>query len=523
MKYLRLLSLLMCVLALTLTSCSGDDKDGNTGPEKPVLPSTDITVDANSNLYGLISDKAGEPIEGVVVSDGFQCVTTNVEGVYQMVKNENAEFVFYSTPSEYQVEVSKINSPTFFAKINKSKPKFRQDFTLTALDKPENDFTLICIGDPQCKSTHTNRFKNETMAALKKTVSESSLPCYGLTMGDIVYDEPDVMTTMRTLLGAATMPIFNTPGNHDDSEIYKTVFGPLDFSFNRGKVHFVSMNNVIFSGDDYTAVFLDSQVEWLKQDLSNVSKDRMVILFYHIPLRSSNYKNRATVLGLLKDYAQVHLMAGHTHYAENYINDADLNYMYEHIHAAACGAWWFSDINGDGAPNGYAIYDVRGAAITNGYYKPTHGDKNHQIRLHRGHDITGGSYEKFNFSSVNKAFTANTVVANVWNADKGWKVQLFEDGVLTGDMKLLGSVNDLWSVGYHVGVVGRGHKSGEGTGGTPGGSRSSYLTACKHLYYLEPKSLTSTIKVVATDQWGNSFEETKFTAGTEYSEAKSPN
>ena len=41
-------------------------------------------------------------------------------------------------------------------------------------------------------------------------------------------------------------------------------------------------------------------------------------------------------------------MSLHTHYAENNTYDSH----YEHVHGAACGAWWHSTINTDGTPNG---------------------------------------------------------------------------------------------------------------------------------------------------------------------------
>ena len=118
--------------------------------------------------------------------------------------------------------------------------------------------------------------------------------------------------------------------------------------------------NIIFpSHKDYSLGFRDDQVEWLRQDLSYVSKDKMVIFCVHIPMRASNNQNVQAVLELLKPFAEVHIMSGHTHYAENNTYDSH----YEHVHGAACGAWWHSTINTDGTPNGYAIYKVKGATI----------------------------------------------------------------------------------------------------------------------------------------------------------------
>ena len=207
-------------------------------------------------------------------------------------------------------------------------------------------------------------------------------------------------------------------------------------------------------------------------------------------------------------------MCGHTHYNENYINSASNNSIHEHIHAAACGAWWFSDINGDGAPNGYGIHYFNGDNLVNSYYKPTHGVKEHQIRLHRGGDTAGGPYETFQYNiNTSKNFTENTVLANIWNASSKWDVRVIEGDNDPVKMTLMSTVNDSWSIGYHIGVVGRGYI---------GGTRANYLTSCKHLYYYEPKNSSSSIKVIATDEFGNVYEQSTFTASRDYTEAKAP-
>ena len=45
----------------------------------------------------------------------------------------------------------------------------------------------------------------------------------------------------------------------------------------------------------------------------------MVILCTHMPLRDGTAQNVQAVLDLLEGYAEVHVMTGHTHYAENLI------------------------------------------------------------------------------------------------------------------------------------------------------------------------------------------------------------
>lgn len=89
------------------------------------------------------------------------------------------------------------------------------------------------------------------------------------------------------------LPLFQLMGNHDNKVIavskndytvahdiaaqrnFEYIFGPVNYSFDRGNVHIVAMDNIIFpSHKDYSLGFRDDQVEWLRQDLSYVSKDK---------------------------------------------------------------------------------------------------------------------------------------------------------------------------------------------------------------------------------------------------------
>lgn len=473
--------------ASTLYSCGSNDSapDNNT---------TDvITPKSGMDLYGFIRDTEGKPIEGVVVTDGFTCTQTDNKGIYQMKKNTQASFVYYTAPANY-----KASTTTFYQRLSASNKRY--DFKLSELSGSETNFNLVCIGDPQVTSnSEVTRFKDETMSDIKKFVDTSSKPVYGLCMGDMVGDKPEFQSQMKTIVSSTSMPVFTTIGNHDkvagtvtseprNSNMFCSTFGPLNYSFNRGEVHFVCLDDVLYSNSTtYTGGFSDDQVEWLKQDLSYVSKSKMVILYYHIPLRNTtSILNRNNILELLKGFSEVHLMSGHTHYSENCAVTTPLS-TYEHIHAAACGAWWHSVINGDGTPNGYAIYEVSGNKITNWYYKSVNFDKSYQIRLHKGNASFGGTYGSFTYGQKE-----NTIIANIWNADDNWTVNVYEDGINKGYMTKATSIaTDAWSEGYHIGVVGR--------------DPDNYNQPAKHLYIYQMSNPNAKIKVEAVDKFGNKY------------------
>src|SRR5690606_21659460 len=88
-------------------------------------------LNESTTLYGLIVDEKEQPLKGVVVSDGFTSAKTDENGVYQLVRNKKAKFVFYSTPSDCKIAVDGDNYPKFYEKLTSKDKVIRQDFTLT--------------------------------------------------------------------------------------------------------------------------------------------------------------------------------------------------------------------------------------------------------------------------------------------------------------------------------------------------------------------------------------------------------
>ena len=129
----------------------------------------------------------GNGIAGVTVSDGFSCVVTDANGRYKMTTSSDAVHVFYSIPSAYKVNV-KDGHPDFYQTLEKGVKKY--DFTLTPNPTEEKAFRLIMVADPQAQCEfHVKRFERETMPDIRQYVDAQTLPCYGVTLGDIVYTE----------------------------------------------------------------------------------------------------------------------------------------------------------------------------------------------------------------------------------------------------------------------------------------------------------------------------------------------
>lgn len=473
MKKLPIFSLLTAFVLLA-AACGKADSEPDAPPKSDdsttSIAGTEIAPE--TTLCGLVSDAStGAGIPNVVVSDGFSCVLTDAGGVYQIVREKShADYVYVTLPAEYAVPVTSDNHPSFYRKIDKTAAVCRKDFTLSPLpDGRESRFALLCIADPQCRNDRSvARFREESIPDIDAT-ARSYDHVYAITLGDITdNNKTDLWNKMKASMSDRDVVYFQCIGNHDHlneenssvtTTYWKSIenfckyFGPHNYSFDRGDVHFVVMDNILHgekpdNGEDmeFAIGFYDWQFEWLRQDLSFVPSTKAVVLCCHAPFRGggsyshSDKRYRGKTLELLSGFAEAHLMIGHTHYNQNYIHSVNGKIIYEHIHGACCGAFWHATFNRDGTPNGYGVYEFDGAHLDTWRYKGTDCDADMQIRVYDGDYVFYDPHVNVNMSSKPALHTYNYglsgyVVANVWNIEHGdWDVSLWQNGVKVCDM-----------------------------------------------------------------------------------------
>lgn len=322
----RIIYSLLFAAGTLFAGCSDDDT------QAPL----NTPIQEGNNLYGVVTDPNGAPVGGIVVSDGFSCVATDANGVYQMPRHADAFHVFYRIPADREIPMSE-GRPCFWQRLSKTQERY--DFVLMPQQAVETDFKLVCIADPQVqKDTDLARFKEESVPDIRAHVSTLEGPVYGITLGDIIFNErsKDVTNQMMPPIALAMreseigLKLFQVMGNHDNCMTptvtdessnfdlagrrnFEYKFGPCDYSFDRGNAHIVAMDDVLLTDEkhnpsDYEGGFTDAQVEWLRQDLSLVPKEKLVIFCVHIPLRNATSFNRETVRNLLKEFDNVHIM-----------------------------------------------------------------------------------------------------------------------------------------------------------------------------------------------------------------------
>ncbi len=543
----------------------------------------DLLVESlEGKIFGYVIDNKNNPIEGVAVSDGFSVTSTDKNGYYELAPSKDTWYVYITIPAEYEVPMNEYGQPCFYKRYSADIQKYNFQLTPLAGGK-EKKFALFAIADPQIYTdTYLGYFTNEAVPGIKAHCTEvsKSMPCYGITLGDIISNDGNDRSKYRDDLrdgfapSKTGMPVFQVMGNHDYTfrtngvtadeysstqqikmqRDHEDMFGPVNYSFERGDIHIVAMRNILYTTFDKQGKnelgFMDEQVEWLRQDLALVPKDRMVVLCVHIPMMNTDKTNNRAVLKLINQFKEVHILSGHTHYNRNYnhIKDSTSGLkIYEHNVNTLCGSWWDSYMGKDGTPNGYQVFICEDGTFKDGYYMGYHEGQNvrsHQMRLYRGNAVTGKAksgtdsygvkgYYKFNYGS-------DVILANIFNADSSWKVEVYEDDVYTGDMSLIPHK----ARGYHDNDSTTTNNSGvygDGTQSNPyyfradisddihfvglylgvlGKKDDAYNThsTCYHMYkYTLRNPNAAKIEVRATDRYGNVYTESNFTTGTDYS------
>lgn len=105
------------------------DEDGKDNDAEDITLNGTTISDATT-LYGIITDKqSGQAIENVVVSDGFSCVKSDKNGVYQIVRHDKSTMVYLSIPAEYEIPVDGAIIQPFLSALHLQKMR---DFATTS-------------------------------------------------------------------------------------------------------------------------------------------------------------------------------------------------------------------------------------------------------------------------------------------------------------------------------------------------------------------------------------------------------
>jgi hypothetical protein len=449
----------------------------------------------------------GRGVAGVAVSDGLSVVATDRDGGFELVSDAMRRHIFVRPPRGFALPVS----PTGTLRLHRSivadaRGEASARFELERAARDETEHDAIVVADPQVQTeAEMALFAEQTIPDVARTVGGAAgRVAFGVTVGDIVSDTLSLFPAYERAVARTGIPFAQVVGNHDldmtspgdggSTATFQRHFGPTYYSFDRGEVHYVVLDDVLWHGSGYIGYVDDAQLAWLAADLAHVEAGRTVVVFLHIPLRSTRVEranepqwrtiwevtNRAAVHALLEPY-RAHLFAGHTHESEHVFDGR----LHEFVVGTACGAWWTGPICWDGTPNGYAVLEARGAEVR-WRYKGTGLPADEQLRVYgRGADATA----------------PDEVVATVWDWEPGWTVVWYEGDDRRGAMARRRGLDPL-SVSLHAGAD------------RP--ARRSWVepSPTAHQFYAAVAGRgTGEIRVEATDRFGRRYVASPTTAG----------
>lgn len=397
----------------------------------------------------------GRGVRRVAVSDGLQVVDSDADGRFELVTSADRGFVWVRVPSGYGIPTNPSGTARFYERIDPSASEMSVAFDLAPLGVSDERHALLLLGDIQTETEEEmGWFHERAVPDLRQTVRElGDMHVFGISDGDIMYDHLELYPEYERGVNQIGVPFFQVIGNHDldmesptdeaSSDTFSRHFGPRYYSFDRGAVHYVVLDDVFWHGSGYLGYLDADTLTWLAADLSRVEAGAPVIVATHIPALGSNHvrrgltspdppgaiMNRDALYRLLEPF-QAHILTGHTHELEHVFESG----THEHVAGAICGAWWSGPICWDGAPNGYCVYEAAGEEIS-WRYKSTGFDATHQMRLYApGADSNA----------------PGAVIANVWDWDPEWTVRWFSDGEPRGLMTRRNGLDPL-SVELHTG------------------------------------------------------------------------
>lgn len=338
-----------------------------------------------------VQDRKERGLRGVTVTNGRDVTTTDRRGRYELPAFDNMT-VSVTQPRGYQVPVDDDNVAQFFYHhLPEGSPELRYggleptgplpeavNFPL-AKSKATRTADQHCLIGGDIQTYNQDEVEYARNGAFTDLAARTDYTgCGALFIGDVVGDDLSLYPQTRELVGMLNGPARFLPGNHDldydatssehTFDTYRAEIGPEYYSYDVGRAHVVALNTVEYPvGSSYTGALDERQLEWLRNDLAQVPRHKLVVIAAHIPLldyadQGSSKHQVAQVEEIyeLLEGRRAIALGGHTHSLENLREGDSLEGWSEvmgvdelpfpHITAGAISGDWYS---GDLLPQGY--------------------------------------------------------------------------------------------------------------------------------------------------------------------------
>lgn len=431
------------------------------------------------------------PLAGVKVSDGEQIVTTDERGIYNMTSTKPYGVVFITTPSGYEPVMMDKVRPGFWARcIEKPTKRERFDFELKKVD--DSVVSVMMFSDTHfcddAKRDDIKHFKKMVMPTVKQVAEDAKGSVLSVCLGDITWDRFwyatgfDIERVPEHLIdNKFPMPFYCVHGNHDydpsvasdDNPNYNAIqrfcntFGPTFYSMDRGGVHFVFLDNIVYKNEvkkgqkrakgvvgsrNYDLYLLDSQLAWLEKDLATVDKATPIVVCMHAPMFTYNEQGEQVygfaegkaepLVELLKEYKSVKVFSGHSHRTMSFVHPQYPNIVEYNITSVGGDLWNTPNSHGinigeDGADAGVYLCTFEGEKFSKRWYSVEKGSE-YPFRAYDMNEV-GKVYAESktlkhlcNLQSRQIDYSQpeynNYVYVNCWIWEEGCKLSITENG-----------------------------------------------------------------------------------------------
>ncbi|MDA0286595.1 MAG: calcineurin-like phosphoesterase family protein [Proteobacteria bacterium] len=376
----------------------------HTIPSELSAPSAKGRVFEDTNRNSIL-DEGEAGIGGVAVSNGWDVVLTDKNGHYELPVYEDMN-LFITKPADYATPVNERMVPQFsyihkvagspnlrFGGIEATGPLPKEINFPLIKDEVGNSFECLIFGDAQPYSNQEVSYVRDTVGKMLSNRDNSNTECL-IFEGDVMGDDLSLYPRFQEIVSVGKVPQYFVAGNHDldfdapsdqhSFDTFRREFGPEYYSFDIGNVHFVVLDDVRYpcNGVDdhsfcdlsksptYNGVISDRQLNWLRNDLKVVPKDKLIVLNAHIPFvtytdasaQKHQVDNLADLYEIIGDRPALGL-SGHTHTTEQYLpgeyydgfeqNTGTAGVKFHQIvTGAVSGSWWAGDLNNSGIPHG---------------------------------------------------------------------------------------------------------------------------------------------------------------------------
>lgn len=345
--------------------------------------------------------RAGIP--DILVSNGRDVVLTDSSGRWSL-SVDPGEFVFVIRPSQFAFSECQSGLPRFFHRIPWERAQDHRtpiDFALRRAEEARA-FDVLLVADSQPVNAEELGYVRQALLA----ATRDSKPAFAIHHGDVMGDDLGLMEDYLGVLAETGTSWHHCPGNHDvdwDSlgnsqafETWKRHRGPTHYAFQHGHATFILLNNVEYSGRHgteyagrrYRGVIGANQLRFVRNVLSHVPLNHLIVLSMHIPLvsfdnpesPSDTTADRDELLALLAGRPHTVSFSGHSHTTEHHYLDAgpqSIEPHHHHVLTAICGSWWGGPKTAsgrpvadsrDGSPRGYHVLSVDGHRYETRFY-----------------------------------------------------------------------------------------------------------------------------------------------------------